>query len=76
MREENVSDLFTETMQTIPQLVYVIDDDDKNLFSPRCPRCSDIQDVNETMDHVLMCPNEIALEEQGLQWKATVQQIQ
>jgi hypothetical protein len=27
------------------------------------------------MDHVLMCPSEIALEERGLQWKATVQQI-
>jgi hypothetical protein len=36
--------------------------DDK--FSPRCPRCSDLQDVNETMDHVLMCPSETALEEQ------------
>jgi hypothetical protein len=38
----------------------------KNLdgkFSPQCPRCSNIQDINETMDHVLMCPNEIALEE-------------
>jgi hypothetical protein len=32
-------------------------------FSPRCPRCSDIQDIDETMDHVLMCPSEIALEE-------------
>jgi hypothetical protein len=50
----------------------------KNLngeFSPQCPRCSIIQDVNETMDHVLMCPSEIALEERGLQWKVTVQQI-
>jgi hypothetical protein len=33
-------------------------------FSPRCPRCSDLQDINETMDHVLMCPSETALEEQ------------
>jgi hypothetical protein len=36
--------------------------DDK--FSPRCPRCSDLQDINETMDHVLMCPCETALEDQ------------
>jgi hypothetical protein len=37
-------------------------------INPRCPRCSDIQDVNETMNHVWMCPCEAALEERWLQW--------
>jgi hypothetical protein len=31
--------------------------------TPRCPRCTYLQEVNETMDHVWMCPCETALEE-------------
>jgi hypothetical protein len=69
LQHDQLTTMYQQYQTTTPKKL-------EDAINPRCPRYSNIQDINKTMDHVWMCPCEAALEERQLQWKATLQQIQ